>query len=106
MIKHVVMWTIREGDTPRAKVERMAEVKAQLLGLRNEIDLIRHMEVHFNHPAAGNDNFDVVMISTFDSMADLDSYQNHPAHLKVVEFLRNVRQSRAAIDYTLMHDNS
>ena len=35
MIKHIVMWTIKEGETPRAKFERMAEVKARILGLKD-----------------------------------------------------------------------
>ena len=31
------MWTIQEGDTPRSKFERMAEVKARLLDLKESI---------------------------------------------------------------------
>ena len=99
MIKHIVMWTIREGETPRAKFERMAEVKARLMALPEAIGEIRRFEVYFNSPSAASDNFDVVLESEFGSWADLDAYQKHPQHLEVVEYLRNVRQNKAAIDY-------
>jgi len=93
------MWTIREGETPRAKVERMAEVKARLSALPEEISEIDTLEVYFNSPSAPPDNYDVLLISTFRSWADLDAYQKHPAHVLVAEYIRNVRQSRAVVDY-------
>lgn len=99
MIKHIVMWTIREGETPRAKVERMAEVKARLNSLPEEISEIDGMEVYFNAPSASPDNYDVLLIATFRSWADLEAYQIHPAHVKVAEYIRNVRQNRAVVDY-------
>ena len=98
MIKHMVMWTITEGETPRVKFERMAEMKSRLLNLKDEIRELRSMEVFFNSPAAPQDNYDVVLICEFDSWADLESYQMHPEHQKVVEYVKNVRKSRACID--------
>lgn len=99
MIKHVVMWTIRHGETPRVKFERMAEVKARLLDLKGRIDEIVALDVFFNSPSAPDDNYDVILISEFNSWADLDAYQKHPAHLEVADYLKNVRQNRSAIDY-------
>jgi hypothetical protein len=99
MIKHIVMWTIREGETPRAKFERMAEVKARLMALTEVISEIVSFEVYFNSPAAPGDNYDVVLVSEFSTWADLDAYQKHPQHLEIVEYLKNVRQNRAAIDF-------
>jgi len=49
MIKHVVMWTISEGDTPRSKVENMAEVKVRLLSLKDKIDEIVSLDVYSTH---------------------------------------------------------
>ena len=99
MIKHIVMWTIREGETPRAKFEKMAEVKARILDLKDRIHEIVSMDVYFNSPSAPDDNYDVILISEFNSWADLDAYQKHPLHLEVVEYIRNVRQNRVGIDY-------
>jgi len=99
MVKHMVMWTIREGETPRMKFERMAEMKMRLLALKDQISVIESLEVVFNTPAAPEDNYDIALISEFSSWADLDVYQKHPAHVEVAEYIRNVKQSRAAIDY-------
>jgi hypothetical protein len=99
MIKHIVMWTIRPGDTPRNKFERMAEVKSRILDLKGRIREIAALDVYFNAPSAPEDNFDVVLISEFNSWADLEAYQKHPAHLEVVEYIKNVRLNRSAIDY-------
>jgi len=99
MIKHIVMWTIREGETPRAKFERMAEVKARLMALTEAISEIKSFEVYFNSPAAPGDNYDVVLVSEFNTWTDLDAYLKHPQHLEIVDYLKNVRQNRSAIDY-------
>jgi hypothetical protein len=99
MIKHIVMWTIREGENPRAKVERMAEVKARLSALPEEISEIESMEVFFNSPLAAPNNFDVLLSATFRTWADLEAYQKHPAHVQVAEYIKNIRHQRAVVDY-------
>lgn len=99
MIKHIVMWTIREGDTPRMKFERMAEVKSRLLALKDRIPQIITIEVCFNSPMANKNNHDVALLTEFNTWSDLETYQNHPAHLEVSDYLTNVRSARASIDY-------
>jgi hypothetical protein len=99
MIKHIVMWTIQEGETPRSKYERMAEVKARILDLKDRIQEIVAMDVFFKSPGAAGDNYDVILISEFRSWTDLDLYLKHPAHVEVSDYVKNVKQNRAAIDY-------
>lgn len=99
MIKHIVLWTIRDTGNPRGKLEVMAELKSKLLALREEIREVKSLEVHFNAISAPQDNFEVVLECEFDSWADLETYQRHAAHVEVAEYVRNVRQNRASIDY-------
>lgn len=99
MIKHIVMWTIKEGETPRSKFERMAEMKSRLLDLKVSIREIVSMDVYFNSPQAPVGNYDVVLVSEFTSWADLDAYQKHPNHIEVGNYIANVKQNRAAIDF-------
>ncbi len=99
MIKHTVMWTIKEGETPRSKFERMAEMKSRLLDLKETIREIVSMEVYFSSPQAPIGNYDVVLITEFRSWNDLDAYQKHPAHIEVGSYIANVKQNRAAIDF-------
>jgi len=99
MVRHIVMWTIRETGSPRGKLEAMAELKSRLLGLKEEIRVIKDLTVHFNSISAPQDNFEVILESEFASWADLETYQKHPSHMAVAEYVKNIRQSRAAIDY-------
>ena len=99
MIRHIVMWTIREGETPRIKFERMAEVKVRLLELKDKIREIENIQVYFNAPLAPADNYDVVLVCEFNSWADLATYQQHPDHHTVAEYIKNVKQNRSAIDF-------
>jgi hypothetical protein len=50
---------------------------------------------------APGDDFDVVLISDFDSLDDIRAYQEHPAHLEVAGFIRSVVASRAAVDFVV-----
>ena len=99
MIKHIVLWTIKEGETSRVKFERMAEVKARLLDLKDQIREIVSMEVAFNSPSAPDSNYDVILITEFGSWADLEVYRTHPAHVEVAEYINNVKQNRSSIDF-------
>jgi hypothetical protein len=99
MIKHIVMWTIKEGETSRMKFERMAEVKARLMDLKDKISAVTSLEVFFNSPLAPQDNFDIVLISEFNTWADLEQYKIHPDHVEVAAYINNVKQNRTAIDF-------
>jgi len=61
--------------------------------------VIRDLTVHFNAISAPQDNYEVILESEFASWADLETYQKHPSHRAVAEYVKNIRQSRAAIDY-------
>ena len=44
---------------------------------------------------------DVVLYSELDSREALDVYQNHPVHVAVKDFIKNVRAERQVIDYEI-----
>ncbi len=99
MVKHIVIWKIRNTANQREKLENMAEMKSRLLGLKEQIQEIKKLEVHFNALSAPLDNYDVILETEFDSWADLEFYQKHPLHAAVAEYVKNIRETRAAIDY-------
>jgi hypothetical protein len=99
MVRHIVMWTIRDTGSPRGKLESLAELKSKLLALKEQIREVRAMAVHFNSISAPQDNYEVILECEFDSWTGLDAYRKHPAHVEVAEYVKNIRQGRAAIDY-------
>ncbi len=55
-------------------------------------------EVGINHNTTP-EAYDLALYSKFLSQTDLDAYQTHPEHQKVVAFMKKVRDKRAVVDY-------
>lgn len=99
MVKHIVMWKFKEFAQGRTKAENLELVRSMLLKLPEKIDFIRSMEVHFNeNPKDGM--YDAVLVSTFDSLGDVERYRVHPEHKAISSYVSLVREDRASVDYT------
>ena len=99
MIKHIVFFGLEEHAEGKTKAENALIVKNSLEELINYIPELKKIEVGINHPDAPQGNYDIALYCEFDTMADLDIYQNHPEHKRVAAYLTKVRTSRAAVDY-------
>jgi len=98
VIKHIVMWRLKDSAAGASREENAKKLKQSLEDLKDKIRDIKALEVGINFnasPAA----FDVVLYSEFADMEGLDSYQNHPEHLKIVDFVGEIRTDRAVVDY-------
>lgn len=98
MIKHIVMFKLKEFAEGNSKLENAKIIKNRLEDLKNKIDEIKFIEVgiDFNQSEFA---FDIVLYSEFETVEDLNKYQVHPEHLKVSEFVGKVRTERAVADY-------
>lgn len=92
MIKHFVVWKLKNKQDAK-------EMKERLEALSGKIKVIQSLEVGIN--ILPINDFDVVLTVTFTNLDDLNIYQNHPDHLKVVAFIKQVAEKRVAIDYEL-----
>jgi hypothetical protein len=101
MIRHVVMWKIKDEAFGKSKQEICLQIQKELEELLPKIPAIKELQVSFNHPDCPQDNYDVVLDTVFDSVADLSAYQQHPEHQKVASFIKQVVVGRACIDYTI-----
>ena len=92
MIKHIVMWKLKDSK------RNAPALKAMLEGLKERIPRIGAIEagINFNPSDAAAD---VVLYSEFDDAAALAAYQKHPDHLKVAEFLKDTVTDRHVVDY-------
>jgi valyl-tRNA synthetase len=98
MIKHIVMWTLKDSYEGKDKQALIQEFKDKLEALQDTISEVRSLEVGVNispRPSAQ----DLVLYTEFDDSAALDRYRNHPDHLKVVEWVKNVVQDGYVVDY-------
>jgi hypothetical protein len=98
MIKHIVVWRLKDEALGACKADNVARAKEALEALRTSVPRVRYLEVGVDIGAA-HDSCDLVIYSEFDSREDLDAYQVHPEHVKVVQLIGELREQRAAIDY-------
>jgi len=98
MIKHIVMWRLKDEAAGATKAENAVKLKEFLEALKSEIEELKAVEVGINFnpsPAA----FDVVLYSEFEDREGLDAYQKHPEHVKIVGFVGEIRSDRAVVDF-------
>jgi hypothetical protein len=98
MIKHVVMWKLKDFAEGADRARNAKRVKIELEALKNLIPQIWHIEVGIN-VLESDASYDVVLYSVFKNQDDLDAYQKHPDHRAVAEFIGKVRESRVVVDY-------
>ena len=99
MVRHVVMFQFKEEAEGRTKAENVAITKAMLEALPGKIDWIRRSTVAVNAPDADEGNYDLVLITDFDSMEDYRRYKIHPDNKAVGAFMRPVRITRSSVDF-------
>jgi len=100
MIKHIVMWTLKDEAADASKADNARTMKQMLEALAGLIPCLGKIEVGIDVFAAAP-ACDVILYSEFASRADLDAYQIHPEHQKVVAFVKQVAASRSVVDYEI-----
>jgi len=90
MIKHIVIWKLKDQ-------EQALEMKKRLEALPHKIKEIQSLEVGINILPVND--YDIALTVTFNNLDDLNTYQNHPDHLQVFAFVKQVAEKRVAVDY-------
>jgi hypothetical protein len=100
MIKHIVLWTLKETAEGRSKQENLVLAKQKLEAMAGKIPGLTHLEIGINYNQREG-SWDLALYSELESKQALEGYQTHPEHLKVIEYLRTVRDQRAVVDYVI-----
>ena len=99
MVKHIVMWKLKDFAEGKSKEENIKFIKSELENLVNLIPEIKHLEVGAN--ILPNETYDAILYSEFESVEDLEIYQSHPEHKRVAAYVAKVRDGRIAGDYII-----
>ncbi len=98
MIRHIVMFKLKDFPGEIEKLLAAQEVIKHLNELPSKISVIRKYE-------AGIDvrnlswSYDIVLIMDFDNMTDLETYTVHPAHQEFITFNKDYSVNKTCIDY-------
>lgn len=69
-----------------------------LRGLEGKVEQLRGLEVGID-VVRSQRSYYIALIATFDSLEDLEGYQVHPEHKKLIEHMTQVRESQVAVDF-------
>jgi hypothetical protein len=98
MIRHVVMWAFPEESAGRTREDNVLRAFELLLALPDAIPVIRRFDVATDQ-LGGEKQAHLMLDSDFDDWDALETYQQHPAHLEVVAFFRELGTTRLAVDH-------
>lgn len=97
MVKHIVMWKLKDEANGNDKATNARLIKEKLENLNGKIACLLKLEVGLDFMGEGN--YDVVLYSEFAHRDDVSTYANHPLHQAILPFIREANCSRVAVDY-------
>ena len=99
MIRHIVMWKLKDNAEGATKKKNAEKLKLILEGLRTTIDEIKAVEVGIQINPDNGDSLDVVLICDFETELDFQMYTRNPHHQKAINFINTVADKRYFVDY-------
>ena len=99
MVKHIILWRLREDLTPEEKESVKQDIKTGLEGLAGRIPGLLDIKVNVDGRLASS-NADVMLDSTFTDEEALKAYAVHPEHVAVADGkVRPYTCLRTCLDY-------
>ncbi|MBO7564458.1 MAG: Dabb family protein [Clostridiales bacterium] len=81
MVKHVIIWTLKDEYSDSEKAAIKAEIKEGLEGLKGKIDGL--LEIKVITEGLSSSNTDLMLDSLFENEDALKGYAVHPDHVAV-----------------------
>ena len=97
MVKHVILWKLKDEITEGTKEEAIAKIKRDLEALNGQIEGLVSLKVIV--PDLASSNADIMLDSTLENEEALKGYQVHPAHVAAAAFVRANTELRLCADY-------
>jgi hypothetical protein len=96
MIKHVILWKLKDGIADKASVK--AGIKSGLEGLKGVVPGL--VDIVVRTEGLVSSNADVMLDSAFTSEDALKGYARHPAHVEVADTkVRPFAETRLCLDF-------
>lgn len=99
MVKHIILWKLKDEYTEQEKAEIRKGIKAGLESLKGKVPGLLDIKVVADGRLASS-NADVMLDSTLESPEALKNYAVHPAHVEVANTkVRPYTAVRSCLDY-------
>lgn len=98
MVKHVILWQLKDELDAQEKEAVKAEIKQGLEGLKGKIPGL--LEIHVHKDGLSSSNADLMLDSVFTDEDALKGYASHPEHVSVADDkVRPYTKTRVCLDY-------
>jgi len=101
MIKHIVMWKLKDSFKSAVKAQLCREVKDRLETLPLLVPGLLQFEVGCSFTPPSDASADVVLLTAFKDKAALAQYDTHPEHEKVKAYIRERVLERRTADFEI-----
>ena len=99
MVKHIILWKLREDLSAAEKRAKAQAIKQGLEGLKGQRPGLLDIHVQIDG-CLETSNADIMLDSTLDSFESLKAYAVHPAHVAVANgVVRPNTELRTCLDF-------
>ena len=100
MVKHIIIWKLKESLDSKEKANVMKGIKQGLEGLMGKIPGLLEIKVQIE--SLPSSNGDLMLDSSFESEEALKAYAIHPDHVEVADTkVRPYTESRSCLDFEI-----
>lgn len=100
MVKHIILWELKDEYSANEKAEIKKNIKCGLEGLLGEIPGLIDIKVHAE--GLSSSNVDLMLDSSFENEASLKGYSVHPKHVHIADtYVRPFISKRSCIDFEI-----
>lgn len=98
MVKHIILWQLKDELTSEQKIQVKAGIKQGLESLAGKIPGL--LEIKVQNEGLCSSNADVMLYSVFESALALKGYSVHPEHTAVADSkVRPFTKTRLCLDF-------
>ena len=100
MVKHIILWTLKDTLSDEEKIAVKKGIKEGLEGLKGKIPGL--LEIHVETEGLASSNADLMLDSSFEDEAALKAYAVHPEHVAVADGkVRPYTAVRSCLDFVV-----
>lgn len=93
MITHIVFFKLKDSSP-----ENVQKTRDVLVSMEGKIPQLKFLEVGID-VVRSERSFDLALTAKFDSLEDLQAYNDHPVHQEVLQYIAGVKDVTVAVDY-------
>ncbi|GHV17388.1 hypothetical protein FACS189493_4910 [Spirochaetia bacterium] len=94
MVTNNLLFRLKERTT--SEIEK---AKNALLSMDGKIPVLLRIQVQVDMRGPDKSSYDIMLITQYNSLEDLDTYLKHPVHVEVAKYIQEAMDTGASLCY-------